>query len=245
MFARVGKHMRSNVVAYLALFVALGGTGAYAASTIGSDDVINESLLSQDFANGSLSRFDLAAATLTGTYVLDESLSFHDFAPGTIVSSRLADNAVGGAKVANNTITGDDVDDSTLDTGVVQRVRQTSAANSSDAGTTVARTGGSWTQAAGEVDHFIARATVTAPAGCLPSFIPLGELKITVGTDTLVAKDLGFSGTGTQTIPIDIPGLPSPETDTVRTLNAVVTDSCAGADVYTVSNLKVDVVGIK
>jgi hypothetical protein len=33
------RHVRSNAVAYLALFVALGGTGAYAADKIGSNEI--------------------------------------------------------------------------------------------------------------------------------------------------------------------------------------------------------------
>jgi hypothetical protein len=36
--SRIGRHLKMNAVAYLALFVALGGTGAYAASSIVSAD---------------------------------------------------------------------------------------------------------------------------------------------------------------------------------------------------------------
>ena len=33
MLRRLGRHIRHNVIAWLALFIALGGTGAYAANT--------------------------------------------------------------------------------------------------------------------------------------------------------------------------------------------------------------------
>jgi hypothetical protein len=41
-------HLRRNAVAYAALFVALGGTGAYAAATITGAQVVDNSLTSKD-----------------------------------------------------------------------------------------------------------------------------------------------------------------------------------------------------
>ena len=54
----------ANVAATLCLVLVLGGGAAYAANTIGSADVIDESLLSQDIKNN----------TLTGDDVLESSL---------------------------------------------------------------------------------------------------------------------------------------------------------------------------
>ena len=47
-----------NVAATLALFFALGGT-AYAAATIGSADIVNNSIRSEDIHNGTISNKDL------------------------------------------------------------------------------------------------------------------------------------------------------------------------------------------
>ncbi len=44
---RVRSHIRSSAISYLALFLALGGV-SYAAATIGSRDVIDDSLLGRD-----------------------------------------------------------------------------------------------------------------------------------------------------------------------------------------------------
>ena len=62
MLSRLFQHLRRNLVAYLALFVALSSTG-YAASTklmpknsVGSAQVINRSLLRVDFKPGQLVR---------------------------------------------------------------------------------------------------------------------------------------------------------------------------------------------
>ena len=75
MVLRLRHHLRSNLIAYLALFVALGGTGAYAANTIGSEDVIDNSLRTEDIQTATLLRQDHKPEELTGTYILDGSLS--------------------------------------------------------------------------------------------------------------------------------------------------------------------------
>ena len=62
------------VVALIALFVALGGV-AYAANTVGSSDVIDESLLSQDLKDGQgVTGDDVAADSLTGADVAESTL---------------------------------------------------------------------------------------------------------------------------------------------------------------------------
>jgi len=77
-------HLRGNVVGYLALFVALGGT-AFAAARIDSRDVINNSLKSVDLKNeravkgkdvkdGSLAAQEVKGDTLTGSEIDEASL---------------------------------------------------------------------------------------------------------------------------------------------------------------------------
>ena len=51
----------ANVAATLALFFALGGT-AYAAATIGSADIVNNSVRSADIHNHTLKSKDIASA---------------------------------------------------------------------------------------------------------------------------------------------------------------------------------------
>jgi hypothetical protein len=57
-------------VALIALFVALGGVG-YAAATIGSGDVINNSLRSQDIRNGTIRGKDVRRNSLGARQVRD------------------------------------------------------------------------------------------------------------------------------------------------------------------------------
>jgi hypothetical protein len=77
---RISKHVRQNLVAYLALFVALTGSTAYAANTVFSADIVN----------GEVKTPDLAAAAVAG--------------------NKLGPNAVSSAKVLDNSLTGDDIE---------------------------------------------------------------------------------------------------------------------------------------
>ena len=90
MLARFRSHVHSNVVGYVALFVALGGTGAYAANTIGSEDVIDDSLQSQDIKNLTIGTNDLAINSVFGSRIRDQA----------ILSSHVVDDALTGADIA-------------------------------------------------------------------------------------------------------------------------------------------------
>ena len=83
--------LANNVFGLLALFVTLGGT-AYAVNTVRSTDIVDGEVKSVDIGNGEILSAD----------VKDQSLTTFD------VSTFL------GADVVDNTLTGDDVDESTL-----------------------------------------------------------------------------------------------------------------------------------
>ena len=89
---RVRRPSHATVVAYLALFVALGGTSAYAANTVFSSDIIDGEVKSVDIGNNEIGSSD----------VKDNSLNTFD------VHSFL------GVDVVDNTVTGADVDESSL-----------------------------------------------------------------------------------------------------------------------------------
>jgi hypothetical protein len=88
MFTRVTTHLRHHLVAYLALFVALGGT-SYAATRLPADSVSSEQIV-----NGSVQAIDLAAhartelaggETLRGNFSLGSgSTGGHDYATDSI-----------------------------------------------------------------------------------------------------------------------------------------------------------------
>ena len=62
---RLRAHLRANGVGYLALFVALGGTGAWAADRITSKDIARNTVLSKHIKNGQVKTPDLANGGVT------------------------------------------------------------------------------------------------------------------------------------------------------------------------------------
>src|SRR3954468_14440588 len=121
---RPKRPSHSTVVSYLALFVAVGTGGAYAANTIGSSDVIDESLLSQDLKNGEVKNADIGADAMTSSKLANGSVQNSDLGPDAVTTSKikagnvgttdLAAGAVTSAKVGDDSLTGDDVAESSL-----------------------------------------------------------------------------------------------------------------------------------
>ena len=86
---RLGGHVRAQVVGYLALFVALGGTGAWAADKITSKDIAKNAVKTPKIANGAVNADKLADGS-----VLTQKLS-----DGAVTERKLEDNAVTSEKV--------------------------------------------------------------------------------------------------------------------------------------------------
>jgi hypothetical protein len=117
------------VCSFLALTIALGTGGAYAAATIGSEDIIDNSIQSVDIKDGQVrntdlgtnqittSRIhddgvtnpDLAANSVDGAKVADGSIAEHDLAADSVGSPELKVDSVNGGLIANNTIHGEDI----------------------------------------------------------------------------------------------------------------------------------------
>jgi hypothetical protein len=71
---QLSRPSHATVVAYVALFVALGGS-AYAVSKIGSEDIANNSIRSKDLRNDSaVAGRDVRDDTLTGHEIREKSL---------------------------------------------------------------------------------------------------------------------------------------------------------------------------
>lgn len=80
---RIGRHLTyGNVVATLALVIAVGGTGAYAANQIGSADIKNNSVRSADLKNRKAVRGkDVKRNALGGGAIKERQLDAAQFAP--------------------------------------------------------------------------------------------------------------------------------------------------------------------
>jgi hypothetical protein len=104
----------ANVCSALALFIALGTGSAYAANTIGSSDVIDESLQSQDIKNQTIQGGDIAPGTLGNARFKDLSITGIKLADATITGNKLANATITGAKLAPNTLGGAQIVESDL-----------------------------------------------------------------------------------------------------------------------------------
>jgi hypothetical protein len=90
MFRRLLRHMKGNAVAYVALFVALGGTSAYAANTVFSTDIVDGQVKSVDIGDGEVKSADVKDQSLTtfdvstflGADIVDGTITNADLAPG-------------------------------------------------------------------------------------------------------------------------------------------------------------------
>jgi hypothetical protein len=126
---RIRRPDHSTVVSYLALFVALGGTSAYAANTIGGGDVRDGSLLSRDIKNGQVKKADIGrnqvttskikASNVRTTDIAENAITTGKILDGGIVTGDLADGAVTGAKVADDTLTAADIAGADLNGGAI------------------------------------------------------------------------------------------------------------------------------
>ena len=73
----------SNVMATLAIFVALGGT-SYAAAKLTGADIRNSSLTGKDVRNSSLTGKDVRNSSLTGRDIRNGSVAQRDLGPGVL-----------------------------------------------------------------------------------------------------------------------------------------------------------------
>jgi hypothetical protein len=94
----------ANVISTIAIVLAVGTGGAYAADTIGSSDVIDESLLSQDIKNGQVTAVDMKTSAVVSRTVLDGSLTGRDIANFTLTSSDVGEREISGFHVREETL---------------------------------------------------------------------------------------------------------------------------------------------
>jgi hypothetical protein len=100
-----GRLTFSNVVALLALFVALGGS-SYAAVRIGSRQIADNSVRGKDIRNNDIRSRDIRNGSVLG----------RDLRNGTVTGADVRNGTVTGAEVRGNSLTGRDILESTFRT---------------------------------------------------------------------------------------------------------------------------------
>jgi hypothetical protein len=124
MLAKLRPRSVYDILAAIGCFAALTTGVAYAAETIGTDDVINDSLLGEDIKQATVRGGDIALNTIATSRLTDNSLlsvdvqdgtlTAADILNGTIGASDIAANSLGGGRITDNSLKGTDIDESSL-----------------------------------------------------------------------------------------------------------------------------------
>jgi hypothetical protein len=98
----IRDHLRSNVVGYIALFVAMSGTAAAldGSNTVFSDDIVNGQVKTNDISNSN----GVRSADVRDDTLEDGGLAPADLAPNSVGSSELATDAVGNAEILGGAV---------------------------------------------------------------------------------------------------------------------------------------------
>jgi hypothetical protein len=228
---RIIGHLRGNIVAYVALFAALGGT-SYAAVNLKPGSVTSAAI-----APGAVTHSKLAAGSITETNFVKHSLSAAVFKAGAL--KPLAVNGAAGPGGATGP-TGPAGADGNA--SIVMRGQATGGVTAAHgASTDIPLSGASWTQGANDLNLIAGSVTIKTPSACTGSF----------GNSVLVSVDGTTATFGVApntppstnvTVPIAVGELMEPGASTPHQITAKLANSCtkSGED-YGVTGAKFDV----
>jgi hypothetical protein len=240
MLSRILRHARTNAVGYVALLAALGGT-SYASVRLAPGTVTTRAL-----ANRAVTNAKLARNAIDGSNLRNHSLTPVDFRPGVLAQAvkralptkgragptgpmgPMGPKGPAGKNGSGNVVV------AARGTGVVGAPHGTS--------TDVPLTGGSWTQAANDLNLITGSMSVKIPSACTGSFG--NALVVSVdGVPNTFALAPTAPASGTVTVPFVVSDLMEQASSTSHTITTKLTNSCtkSGED-YAISNVKIDVV---
>jgi hypothetical protein len=197
-------------------------TRALAKGAVTNKKLAANSVNSRNVANRSLTRADFKAGTLSG--------------PGANGKDGLAGNGKAGPK--------GDAGPAGPPGGAYIGARMQSAGSVTaphGASTNVPLTGGSWTQAAGELDLLAGSATVTSPPSCTGSFGNALVVNVDGKANTFAVPPQTPASTSV-TVPFVVGTLTEPGASTQHTVTASLGNSCTkGGEDFAVTRVKLDV----
>jgi hypothetical protein len=109
----------ANVVSTLALFVAIGGAGAYAASqlppkSVGEPELRPGAVTAEKLRKNAVIATKIKALAVKQGKIANEAVTGAKLANGAVSGGKLGEEAVTTSKLANGAVTGDKVDESSL-----------------------------------------------------------------------------------------------------------------------------------
>lgn len=114
--SRVGHHIRSNVVAYLALFVAMSGTATAleGKNTVFSDDIVNGQVRTVDLADEAVGTRKIKDGHVTNPDLAEDSVDGTQIREGAVDTAEVDDGRLFGIDIADGSLTGADINESSL-----------------------------------------------------------------------------------------------------------------------------------
>jgi hypothetical protein len=240
MRAGIFAHLRGNIIAYVALFVALGGT-SYAAVRLKPGSVTSAAL-----ATRAVTHAKLATNSVTSSNVKRGTLTSSDFKSGTLVKGAIVGPKGGqGATGATGAAGGPGPQGLPGGASVGARARFSGSVSAPNgANTNVPLTGNTWTQVANELDLIAGSMTVQIPASCTGSFG--NALVVNVdGTANTFATAPNAPASGTVTMPFVVGTLSEASQSTPHTVTASFGNSCTkSGESFTVTGVNLDVIRV-
>jgi len=253
--SRIIAHIRGSAVAYVALFVALGGS-SYAAVQLAPGSVKSRAL-----AKAAVTKSKLAKNSVTSTTIVNGTLTAKDFKPGAILNGLKgndgADGADGiggiggidgiggadgnhGANGAPGAVGPAGIDGS-ASIGAKGRLASPVIAPKG-ATTNVPLANAAWTQSAGELDFIAGSVTLQTPSACTGSFGNSLLISIDGKTNTFAVAP-ALPASSTVTVPFLVGTMSEPDSDQQHSATAQFASTCTkGGEDYTVNGLKLDVI---
>jgi hypothetical protein len=232
MAQRVLTQLKRNLVAYLALFVALGGS-SYAAVRLTPGSVRTAAL-----AKGAVTNNKLAVNSVSSANIVNGSLTRADFksgalGPGLAPSPVKGDTGESGATGPAGRAGGATIGAKARSTGSVQAPHGGS--------TNIPLNGDSWKQEAGELDLIAGTVSVKTPPACTGSFG--NALVINVdGKATTFGVPPNNPAASAVSVPIIVGTVMEPGSSAQHHMTATMANSCTkdGED-FTVDQVSLDV----
>ena len=108
----------ANVMATLALFVALGGVGYAAAklprNSVGPKQIKADAVKPSELAPNSVDGSNVVDGSIAGAEIADESIAHADIGQEEVGGDEIADGSIGGGDIANGSLGGDDINDGSI-----------------------------------------------------------------------------------------------------------------------------------
>jgi hypothetical protein len=105
----IAGHIRSNAIAYVALFTSLTVAPAWALTQIGPKQIADDAVRSWHIKDGEVSGADVANGALSGKDIGNGALTQFNYGTRSIPGGAIQESTVGGNNLAVNTLTGREI----------------------------------------------------------------------------------------------------------------------------------------